>query len=100
MLFKLEGRIFMSNIKSVIPPIRVETSLKQDLESVLQKGETVSSFVKSIIEREVEYRKIQNDFLQSALRAEEKSKKTGIYYTHEEVMGKLKTILDTAKTKK
>ena len=47
---------------AVIPQVRIEPTLRADLESVLGEGETLSAFVESSVRQAVEYRRVLRDF--------------------------------------
>jgi hypothetical protein len=46
-----------------IPSLRVDPDLRQAAESVLQNGETLSSFVEKSLRASIEHRRIQRDFI-------------------------------------
>lgn len=77
--------------------ITIHQDLIRDIESTLHEDETVSSFILDAIKSEVEYRKAQNDFLASAIASRNEARETGAYFTHEEVMGELKEMLEHSK---
>lgn len=77
--------------------ITIRQDLIEDIESVLHEDENVLSFVLTTLKSQVEYRKVQIDYLQKAIEAAQVARETGIYYTHEEVMDRLRRILEDAK---
>ncbi len=74
---------------ATIPSLRVAPELREAAESVLQQGETLSGFVEQSIRAQIERRRFQQEFIARGLAAREEAKRTGIYYTHEEVMAGL-----------
>ena len=49
---------------AVIPQVRVEPELRQELEAVLREGETLSAFVEDSVRKAVEFRRVQSRFEQ------------------------------------
>ena len=47
---------------AVIPQIRVEPELRADLESVLQRGETLTEFVEASVRNAIAFRRMQTEF--------------------------------------
>lgn len=47
---------------AVIPQVRVEPELRDDLDAVLHPGETLSEFVEASVRRAIEFRRVQADF--------------------------------------
>ncbi len=84
---------------ATIPPLRVTPELRNDAESVLREGESLSSFVEDSLRRQIEFRKLQSEFISRGLAARESAKSSGDYASKEEVMGSLRGILDTTKHK-
>ena len=84
---------------ATLPSLRVEAELRQAAESVLKKGETLSSFVEESVRTQVRRRQMQEEFIKRGLASLEESKRTGVYYTVDEVMGELRAKLEQAKSK-
>lgn len=84
---------------ATIPPLRVTPDLRHALESVLEEGETISSFIESSLRRQIEYRRVHKEFIARGLASRDEAKRTGVYYTKDEVMASLQNILDNAKQK-
>lgn len=83
-----------------LPSLRVEPELRQAAEEALLEGESLSSLIESSLREEVNRRRMQAEFIARGLAAREESRRTGVYYTVDEVMGSLRDILESAKTKK
>ena len=82
---------------ATIPPLRVTAEFRNDAESVLLAGETLSSFVEEALRKQIEYRKFQQAFIARGLQAREHAKSTGQYATKSEVMDSLRSIINEAK---
>lgn len=81
---------------ATIPPLRVTPDLRRDAESVLQEGESLSSFVEEALRRQVEHRKLREEFINRGLASRDHAKATGEYASKEEVMDSLSGILRLA----
>ena len=81
------------------PPLRVTPDLRNEAESVLRDGASLSSFVEDSLRRQIEHRKLQNEFIARGLAAREFAKSSGQYASKEEVMDSLRGILDASKPK-
>jgi predicted transcriptional regulator len=85
---------------ATIPPLRVTPELRRDAESVLREGESLSAFVEDSLRRQIEYRKVQQEFIARGLAARDEARKTGVYYSKEEVMASLDAILAEAQKRR
>ncbi|MBB3945077.1 putative transcriptional regulator [Rhizobium skierniewicense] len=85
---------------ATMPSIRVTPDLREELESVLKDGETISSFMEDSILKEIEIRKSQSEFIKRGLAAREEAKRTGVYYTTEDVLAMMRSKLEKAKAAK
>lgn len=74
---------------STLPAVRVESELREDLESVLADKETISSFVEQAVRGAVNYRRAQADFLARGERAWQNYRKTGVSIPADEVFARL-----------
>ena len=84
---------------ATIPPLRVTPDLRNEAESVLQEGESLSSFVEESIRRQIEHRKLSREFIERGLAARESAKSSDQYASKEDVMDSLRGILDASKRK-
>lgn len=75
---------------ATIPSLRVAPELRQAAESVLQEGETLSSFVEQSVRTNIQRRQFQQEFIARGLAAREEARRTGVYYSSEEVLDGLK----------
>lgn len=83
-----------------LPSLRVTPELREAAESVLHEDESLSSFMEKTLREEVNRRRMQSEFIARGLAAREEAKRTGVYYTVDEVMGSLRNILNDARNKK
>lgn len=84
---------------SMLPPVRVEPALREAAESVLAEGETLSSFVETSLRAQVDRRVAQREFVARGLASAEEARRTGVYYTAEEVIQHLRRKVESAKRK-
>lgn len=82
-----------------IPSLRVAPDLRKAAESVLQEGETISSFVEQSLRANIERRQLQQEFIARGLASRDEAKRTGEYYSADEVLQELDGILQKAKGK-
>lgn len=74
---------------TTIPPLRVSPELRKQAEAVLDRGETLSGFVLDALNRNIEYRKVRQEFIARGLSSAAQARKTGKYVSADRVMGKL-----------
>lgn len=79
---------------AVIPQVRVEPELRAELDSVLDKDETLSDFVEKAVRLAVEQRRIQTAFHARGQAALEHYQSTGRSHPAKEVFDNLQTKLD------
>jgi hypothetical protein len=85
---------------ATIPSLRVEPELREAAESVLKEGETLSAFVEDSLRRQVHIRKSQAEFIARGMAAREEAKRTGVYYSSEDVLAMMRRKLEAAKAAK
>lgn len=78
---------------ATLPPLRVEPGLREAAESVLHEGESLSGLMEKSLRDEVNRRRNQAEFIARGLAAREEAKRTGVYYTVDESLARLDTIL-------
>lgn len=81
---------------STIPSIRVKPELRLAAESVLQNGETLSSFIEQSLLANIEKRQNQAAFLQRGLAAREQAQQNSQYFSANKVIAELESMLDLA----
>ena len=79
---------------AVIPQIRVEPELRSELESVLEKGETLTDFVEMSVRNAIAFRRVQTAFHARAQAASIEYHRTGVSVPVETVLEKLQSRLD------
>jgi predicted transcriptional regulator len=82
-----------------IPSIRVDPELRQAAEDVLQKGESLSSFVVQSLRANIERRRLQQQFIDRGLASREEARQTGEYFMAEDVLHELDDMLSNAESK-
>ena len=68
-----------------LPSLRVDPQLRDAAESVLQEGESLSSFIETSVREMVERRRIRAEFLARGLASRDDSRRTGVYYSVNDV---------------
>lgn len=71
---------------ALLPATRVAPALRKRVESLLQEGETVSSFIEEAVSRHAEERSAQREFIARGLAAEQE----GDWLTAEEVFSSVR----------
>lgn len=82
-----------------IPSLRVAPDLRRAAESVLQEGETISSFVEQSLRANIARRQLQQEFVARGLASRNEARHTGEYYPAEDVLHGLDDMLARAKKK-
>lgn len=84
---------------ATMPALRVQPELRQAAEEMLRPGETLSAFVEEAVRRNVALRRTQQEFIARGLASLEEAKKTGIYFSADEVLQELDDMLAAARQK-
>lgn len=82
-----------------IPSLRVHPELRQAAESVLEEGESLSHFVEQSLRANIERRKMQRDFIARGFAARDEARRSGEYFSAEEVLLELDEMLTQAETR-
>jgi hypothetical protein len=80
-----------------IPSLRVSAELWKEAESVLQLGESLSSFALEALTRSIEYRKSRREFVERGLLSAAEARSSGKYVSAGRVVEKLARKLAKAK---
>lgn len=80
--------------------LEVDAQLWRSAESVLQEGESLSSFVEEAIRQSIANREANREFIARGLESRERAKKTGRYIEAAAVLDRLQGMLDKAKSAK
>ena len=78
---------------ATLPPLRVAPELRQAAEAALREGESLSSLMEQSLRDEVNRRRMQAEFIARGLAARGEAKRTGVYYSKEESLASLDSIL-------
>lgn len=81
---------------ATIPPIRVEPAFRQELEGVLEQGESLSEFVENAVRETVLKRKHQAEFVRRGIAAIAHTQHSGGGIPAEVVIAKLEAKLAAA----
>lgn len=84
---------------ATIPSLRVDPELRHAAESVLQEGETLSSFVEQSLRASIDHRRAQQAFIARGLASRDEAQRTGEYFTADEVLRELDEMLANAQAK-
>lgn len=77
-----------------LPPVRVEPSVRAEIESVLRQGETLSQFVENATVQAAQRRKSQQEFLERGRDSLKRAKKNGQYYSANDALDAMQARLD------
>jgi len=80
-----------------LPPLRVEPDLRRAAERVLREGEILSSFVEAAVRRGVEWRQLEDAFVERGLASEAEASSSGRYATASSVLKKMERRLAKAR---
>jgi hypothetical protein len=84
---------------STLPPLRVTLELRRAAESVLKENESLSGFIENSVVKQIEFRKMQREFIARGLAAKHESEKCGRYLSKEASLAALDTILEKHSSK-
>jgi predicted transcriptional regulator len=79
-----------------IPSLRVAPELRQAVESVLDEGETLSSFMEQSLRLNIARRRVRTEFVARGLASREEARRTGEYIPAEDVLLELDDMLAQA----
>ena len=82
-----------------LPSLRVEPELREKAESVLREGETLSAFLEQAVRDTIRTRQIRQEFLNRGLAARDEARERGDYFTADDVLADLGTMLADAKAR-
>jgi predicted transcriptional regulator len=84
---------------SLLPSVRVDADLRREVEKVIAKDESLSSFIEASVRAEIHERQTRKAFLLRGLQSKAQAEKTGVYYSADEVMRRMDDILAKAQAK-
>ena len=82
---------------ATLPSLRVDPDLRHSVESVLRKGESLSSFMEVSLRDEVNRRRMQAEFIARGIASRDEARHTGEYFEADSVHAELRAMLDKAK---
>lgn len=82
-----------------IPSLRVAPELRRAAEGVLKEGESLSSFVEQSIKACIDRRRLQAEFLARGMASREEAKRSGEYFSADEIHRELDGRLNAAEAK-
>ena len=83
---------------ATIPSLRVNPELRHAAESVLQDGETLSSFVIQSLRNGIHYRQMQKEFITRGFASRKEARRTGEYFDAQDVLNDLGAMLSNSET--
>ena len=84
---------------SNFPSVRVDPSLREAAEKVLESEESLSSFVEHSIRYQVQRRNLQRTFIERGLAAAAEARDSGEYFSTDEVLTEMDQIIDTQRNR-
>ena len=81
------------------PSLRVKPDLRHAAESVLQDGESLSSFVEQSIRATIDRRRMKNEFIARGLASRDEAKLSGEYFSSDAIRAELDAMLNEAISK-
>lgn len=84
---------------ATLPPLRVDSALRNAAESVLREGETLSSFVLEAVRLNIERREVQREFVARGLAARDEARATDTYISADDMLARLDDTLARARKK-
>lgn len=77
-----------------LPPVRVTPAVREEIESALAEGETISQFVEAAALQAARRRRAQQEFLARGQAAFEHAQRTGVTYDADEVLAAMRRRLE------
>jgi len=91
------GRIMKT---ASLPSLRADPELRAAAVSVLKEGEGLSSLIEDSVRHQIDYGKIQAEFIARGQAGLAEAKRTGIHHTTADVMELMREKLEKAKARK
>lgn len=83
-----------------LPPVRIEPSLREEIEQSLDQNETIASLVKTAVRKEISRRKTQAEFVRRGMAAIERTVHASDGISLDAMLGRLEHKLAAAKAQK
>jgi hypothetical protein len=77
---------------ATLPTVRVQPQTREQAESLLEDGETLSMFIDESLRRQIAFRQAEREFLARGIASIEKAKKSGRYISADKAVSGLRTI--------
>lgn len=84
---------------ATLPPLRVDSAVRDAVESVLREGETLSGFVLEAVRLNIERREAQREFIARGLAARDEARARDEYVSAEDMLARLDESLARARKK-
>lgn len=84
---------------ATLPSLRVEPELRDAAESVLQDDETLSGFIETSVRETIARRRARAEFIARGMASRDEAKRTGTYFTADQVHAELGQMLSKAKAR-
>jgi predicted transcriptional regulator len=82
-----------------LPSLRVDPELRRAVESVLEDGESLSSFVEDSVREGIERRRLRSEFVARGLASRDEAKRSGEYFSADQVQSELDGMLKEAEAR-
>jgi len=82
-----------------LPSLRVDPELRRAAESVLEDGESLSSFVEDSVREGIERRRLRREFIVRGLASRDEAKNSGEYFSADQVQRELDGMLEEAEAR-
>lgn len=82
---------------ATLPSLRVDPELREAAESILEEGETLSSFIETSVRETIQRRRVRAEFIARGLTSREEAKRTGVYLDADVVHAQLEDKLAQAR---
>ena len=82
-----------------LPSLRVDPELRRAAESVLEDGESLSSFVEDSVREGIERRRLRSEFVLRGLASRDEAKHSGEYFSADHVQRELDGMLKEAEAR-
>jgi predicted transcriptional regulator len=79
--------------------LRVDPELRRAAESVLEDGESLSSFVEDSVREGIERRRLRSEFVARGLASRDEAKHSGEYFSADQVQRELDGMLEEAEAR-
>jgi hypothetical protein len=84
---------------AALPSLRVDPELRRAAESVLEDGESLSSFVEVSVRAGIERRRLRCEFIARGLASRDEAKTSGDYFSADQVQRELDGMLEEAEAR-